>query len=83
MTRQSRLPRQHPDRPCMPRACHERSWPGAANLPAREFERKAVAGAPTNSNAATVTTAPFAGLDLFLAAASNAPIPTENSIGRS
>jgi len=57
----------------MRRACHEPTWPGAANLPARGPETKTIGRAPTISNAALATTPPSGGPDLFSARASNTP----------
>jgi hypothetical protein len=64
-------------------ACHDHIWPGAANLSARERETQALDRALTAWNAAMARTAPSRGLDSCPASASHAPIPTENSIGRS
>jgi hypothetical protein len=57
----------------MRRACHEPTWPGAGNPPARGREIKTIGRAPIISNAALATTPPSGGSDLFSARASNAP----------
>jgi hypothetical protein len=81
MTSEPRLPKQTSGRSSMPRACHEHIWLGASNLPARKRETKAVKRAPLVSNAAMAAKTSSRPLGLLPAAASNTPIPTENSIG--
>jgi hypothetical protein len=83
MTHEPRLPRQASGRTRMRLAGHEHIRPGGANLRAHEREAKAFGRATTISNAAVATTTPSARPDFVPAAASNAPIPTENSIARS
>ena len=81
MTHEPRLSTRASDRHCMLRACHESFWPGDANLPAREPETKAAGSARPSPIAAMATKTPSSGLDLAVAAAFKASIPTENSIG--